>query len=111
MDALDKHRIAEGCRRSPPAVHPTARVQRCRSRRAGHQEAGVEAADVLLAITLNVASLHGNHEQLIEKRSGEDGRYLVVVDDGRREPERVRLSFEAVDEYDVAYDTTGLIRS
>ena len=46
----------------------------------------------------------------IEKNPGQDVRY-VVVDDGARLPNRVRLPFEKIEEYDADVYTRELIRA
>lgn len=61
--------------------------------------------------TLNVAALHRYREHGIDKRPGQDVRYVVVDDEASRTPERVRLEFEIEGAYDPAFYATELIRA
>jgi len=60
--------------------------------------------------TLAVAALERARDHGLSRPPGEDVRY-VVVDDDRRDAERVRLPFEDVSDYDVEYYRALLVRA
>ncbi|WP_440769955.1 type B DNA-directed DNA polymerase [Natronorubrum sp. DTA28] len=60
--------------------------------------------------TRTVAALERYERRGIDRQPGQSVRY-VVADDDARGPERVRLPFEAGDEYDTDYYATQLVRA
>lgn len=60
--------------------------------------------------TRGVAALARAEHHGVEKHPGEDVRY-VVVDDGARQLERVRLAFEDPDDYDADFYAEQLVRA
>jgi DNA polymerase I len=60
---------------------------------------------------LNVAALSRYRAQRLDKRPRQDVRYVVVDDEARRTPDRVRLEFELDGEYDSKFYATALIRT
>jgi len=111
MDALDRDR-------TPEAVADT-----CGRYLAELRAGGVDPADLVVKqrvskpleaytqATLNVAALARYRAHGIDKRPGQDVRYVVVDDGARRTAERVRLSFEPVERYDADWYAREVLRA
>lgn len=111
MDALDRHRTAAG-------------VLEVYKRSVGPIRAGTVDPDELVVrqrvskpleaytqSTLAVGALERYRAHGIDKRPGQDVRFVVVDKGARRPADRVRLAFESIDHYDADFYSTCLRRA